>query len=83
MPQEENIKEIIETLAGLQEDTTIPKNVNLKIKNIINTLKEKNTDTSIKINKALHELEEMEDDANLQPYVRTQLLNIASMLEKI
>ena len=83
MPQEENIKEILETLSGLQEDTTIPKNIKAKIQNIINTIKEKNTDVSIKINKALHELDEVGDDANMQPYVRIQLLNIVSLLEKI
>lgn len=83
MPEEPKIKEVIESLTTLQEDTTLPKNVKLKIQNIINTFKEKNTDVSIKVNKALHELDEMGDDANMQPYTRTQLLNIVSMLEKI
>lgn len=83
MSQEENVEEIIDTLTRLQEDSTIPKNLKLKIQNIMSTLKGKDIDISIKINKALHELDEMGDDANLQPYVRTQLLNIVSMLERI
>jgi len=37
----------------------------------------------IRINKALHELEEIADDINLQPFTRTQLWNIVSILEKI
>ncbi|MBU0461926.1 MAG: UPF0147 family protein, partial [Nanoarchaeota archaeon] len=36
---------------------------------------------SIRINKALSELDEISDDTNLQAYTRTQIWNIASMLE--
>ncbi len=83
MPDEQKIKEVIETLTRLQEDTTIPKNVKIKIRNIITALKEKNTEPSIKINEALHQLDEIADDANMQPYTRTQIWNVVSMLEKL
>ena len=34
-----------------------------------------------KINKALHELEEVAEDTNMQPYTRTQIWNVVSLLE--
>ncbi len=83
MSEELKVEEIIETLARLQEDTTIPKNVKIKIQGMINILEERNTELSIKINKVLHELDDIGYDANMQPYVRMQLLNVVSMLEKI
>lgn len=83
MPDKQKINEVIETLARLQEDSTVPKNVKMKIQNIIHALKEKNTELSIKINEASHQLDEIADDVNMQPYTRTQIWNLVSMLEKI
>ena len=76
------INNVIETLTELEEDTTVPKNVRLKIQNTIKNLKE-NTEISIKISKALNDLDEIADDINLQPYTRTQIWNVVSILEKI
>ncbi len=73
---------IIEVLAELGNDNTVPRNVKLKLSAITLVL-ENSSERSIKIDKALQELEEITDDGNLQPYVRTQLWNIASMLEKV
>ena len=67
----------------MNKNATIPKNVKVKIQNIITALKEKNTEPSIKINEALHQLDEVADDANMQPYTRTQIWNVVSMLEKL
>lgn len=78
----EEINNIIETLQELEEDATVPKNVRLKIQNIINSLKE-DTEKTIKISKALNELDEIADDVNLQSYTRTQIWNVVSVLEKI
>lgn len=79
---EENLKEVIGALAELIEDSTVPRNIKNKIGIIINTLKEK-TDLSIRVNKALHSLDEIADDTNLQSYTRTQLWNVVSLLEKV
>ena len=53
-----------------------------KINLTISTLEESN-EISIKVNKALHELEEVADDPNLETYTRTQMWNVVSLLEKI
>jgi uncharacterized protein (UPF0147 family) len=79
---EEEINSVIETLTEVEEDTTVPRNVRLKIQNIIKDLKE-NTELSIKISKALNEIDEIADDVNLQSYTRTQIWNAISILEKI
>jgi len=76
------VADIIEALQEIQTDSTVPRNVKTKIAIIISTLQE-NIDTQIRINKALNELDEICDDANIQPFTRTQLWNVATMLEKV
>ena len=76
------IKSIIEALSELQEDSSVPKNIKLQIKETISTL-ESDEDISIRINRALNRLEEIADDSNMQPYTRTQLFNVVSLLEMI
>jgi uncharacterized protein (UPF0147 family) len=82
MSSEELINETIERLQELGEDSNIPKNIKIKINNIINVLKE-DKESSIKSNKALSELDEISNDPNLEAYTRTQIWNIVSILEKI
>ncbi len=79
---EKEIKPIIEILEELKTDTSVPRNVKEKIKNTIGALKE-NSEIKLRINKALHELDEIADDVNLQPYTRTQIWNVVSLLEKL
>lgn len=82
MSVEKQIERIIKGLNKLEEDITIPRNVKIKLKNAVATLKEK-TELSIRVNKVLNDLDEIADDTNMQPYTRTQIWNIASLLEKI
>ncbi len=76
------IEGVIHALAELADDTSVPKNVREKVNAARGFLGEKDTELSIKVNKALAELEEVSEDINIQTYTRTQLWNIASMLEK-
>ena len=78
----EQVDEIISSLGELSDDNTIPKNVKLKIAEVIKILKDQ-SDISLKVNKALGILDEISDDSNLQPYTRTQIWNIVSLLEAI
>ncbi len=52
----DQVNEIIEVLTTLSEEETIPKNVKTKVENTIKILKE-DGEMSLKINKALHELD--------------------------
>ena len=78
---DKEIEDVIGILNELQEDITVPKNVRIKIEKIINSLKE-DAKLPIKINKALNDLDEIAADVNLQPYTRTQIWNVISVLEK-
>lgn len=79
---EEQITQITEALKELNEDGTVPKNVKVKLQKIIDRLNE-GKEPSIKIHEALSDLDDIADDTNLQPFTRTQIWNIVSVLEKI
>ena len=79
---EEKIKEVIDALSELSNDSAVPKNVKNKINQMINILKD-DSELSIRVNKVLNELDEIADDTNIQAYTRIQILNIVSLLETI
>lgn len=76
------LQQAITELQELEQDTTTTKNVKTKIISTLKLLKE-DTEVSIKVSKALHELEEITENENVQSYTRTQLFNIVSLLEVV
>lgn len=76
------INTIVEALTELANDITVPKNIKEKLQIAINALNDK-VELSVKKDKAVQQLDEIADDTNLQPYTRTQIWNIVSMLEKL
>tara|TARA_Y100000310_G_scaffold93787_2_gene91336 strand:- start:15349 stop:15600 length:252 start_codon:yes stop_codon:yes gene_type:complete len=80
--EQSHTEDVEPVLEELKDDITVPKNVRLKIGSVIKVLNE-NTDVTIKVSKALNELEEIADDVNLESYTRTQVWNVISALEKI
>ena len=74
------VSEILEVIKSLQDDTTVAKNVKLKLDKIKEILSE-NKEMSIKVNKALQELEFTSEDVNVDQYTRGQIWNIVSLLE--
>ena len=80
---DEQFDNILEALKDFAGDSTVPRNVKTKIEGIISLLKGSDGDLSLKINKALSELDEISEDPNLQSYTRTQIWNLASLLESI
>lgn len=79
---EEQLKDIINMLEEIQNDNTVPKNVKVKIQESVDALNEEK-ELSLKVDKALHVLDELSNDTNMQPYTRTQLWNVVSMLEML
>ncbi len=77
-----DIKNVLDFINELREDASVQKNIKTKLEQIEKILLN-GEDTSIKVSKALADLEGIADDVNLQPYTRTQILNIVSLLEKI
>ncbi|MFW6230624.1 MAG: UPF0147 family protein [Nanoarchaeota archaeon] len=82
MPEDE-MEDILEALEDMKSDSTVPKNVKLKIDEIIKTLKRNDLEISIKVDKAQQDLDDISSDSNLQPFTRTQLWNIVSLLETL
>tara|TARA_Y100000310_G_C20704099_1_gene833165 strand:+ start:20041 stop:20304 length:264 start_codon:yes stop_codon:yes gene_type:complete len=80
MNESDPILEVLESLEELHSDSTLPKNVKLKIEKIISTLNDTN-ETSIKVNKALDDFDEIVSDINLEPHTRTQIWGVVSALE--
>ena len=76
------VGQVIEFLSNLEEESGIPKNVKAKIHEIVASL-EDHDNISIKINKALSDLEEVVEDVNMQSYTRTQIWSVISLLEKL
>lgn len=76
------LEDVVSSLNEIQEDITVPRNVRTQIQGIIASLKA-DVEFTIKISKALNELDETANDVNLQSYTRTQIWNIISVLEKI
>lgn len=79
---EDSIEKVMITLREVSEDAVVPRNIKLKLQSIISHLN-KNTELSIKLNKALNELDDIVNDVNLQPHTRTQIYSVVSILEKM
>ena len=79
---QESVTEITQALSTLKDDEGLPKNIKAKIDDIIVALTD-DTDLSAKVGKSLHTLDEISEDLNIQPFIRTQIWNVSSMLEKL
>ena len=76
------VEEIVGAIAQLQDDTTLSRSIKGRLQEVSEILSN-NEEDSIKINKALDKLDQLSDDSNLEPFARTQVWNIASMLESV
>lgn len=79
---QEQLNQTIQALSALKDEDGVPKNVRAKLEAIISNLNE-DPELSLKIGKSLHGLEEISEDLNLPSFIRTQVWNISSMLEKL
>ena len=74
--------EILENLSVIDQDTSVPKNVRIRVKKAIDILKnEDEKNISLKINQSLQELGDITEDPNLPQYARMQIWSIVSLLE--
>jgi len=76
-------EEVFDMISKIENESTVPKNIKIKMQNMILDLKEEEKELDFRINKALQELDEISEDANLPDYVRTQIWAIVSVLESI
>lgn len=75
------LQQALAILDDLRDDSTLPKNVRQTISSIIGMLSDDSVDISIRVDKAMLELEQISSDSNIQPYSRTMLYQVTSNLE--
>lgn len=79
----DDIDNLIEQITEMQEEKDIPKNIKIKLQEVIQILKNDGEEASLKIDKALSELEEISEDVNIPTHVRMYIYNLSSILESI
>ena len=77
-----DVKGIAEAIKDMQEDSSVPKNIKIKLTEVEGMLAI-GEEKSMNVNRALDILVDISDDVNLQPFVRTKIWNVVSMLEAI
>ncbi|MBW2991088.1 UPF0147 family protein [Candidatus Woesearchaeota archaeon] len=78
------VGDVVEIVNEIVEDPTLPKNIKTKLEEITSELKGVDKkDLRLKADKCIHELDDISSDVNLQPFVRTQLWSVVSMLEAL
>ena len=75
------LQQALAILDDLRDDSTLPKNVRSTIASIIDMLNDESIDISIRVDKAMLELEQISSDTNIQSYSRTMLYQVTSNLE--
>jgi uncharacterized protein len=79
----DKLNDVKEALNEMLDDSAVPKNVKLKLQSTLKALSDNSDDVSLRVNKALNELDELTEDINIESFTRTQLWNIVSMLEML
>jgi len=75
------MENIVEHIQMMQEEKEMPKNIKAKLTHIVSILKNEDEEPSLKIDKAISEIEDIAEDVNIQSEVRMDLFNITSLLE--
>ncbi len=81
--EDQRVLGIIDTLQEIANDVAVPRNIKEKLTQIVVILKNEEEDFLMRKDKALSELDEVVEDTNIQPYTRTQIWNIVSVLEML
>ncbi len=77
----QKLQEIIEGLSSVEKDSTVPRNVRVRIKSAMDILGKDDKKWNIRIDQSLEALGEVADDPNLPPYARMQIWSVVSQLE--
>ncbi|MGB9703347.1 MAG: UPF0147 family protein [Candidatus Micrarchaeia archaeon] len=80
---EEKINEIINFIATVTKDTSIPKNVRAALEKAKVSLENVQEDQTVRISNAVYTIQEVSNDVNLPLHARTQIWQILGMLEKV
>jgi len=73
----------ITRIEDLKEDDSIPSNVKETLSESINVLENDDEELSVRINTVTSLLDDVSNDPNIAQHTRTEVWNIASMLESV
>jgi len=79
----EELEEVLSMIRELSEDFSVPRNVKKNLLVIEGILKDENKDLSLRVDKAVSILDEVNEDPNIQMFTRTQIWSLVSMLSKL
>ncbi|MDY6776478.1 MAG: UPF0147 family protein [Candidatus Nanohaloarchaea archaeon] len=77
------IEAAIQRMEDLKEDEKVPSNVKDRLDECIDTLQDDDEDLSVRVNTAASVLDEVSNDPNIEQHTRTEIWNIASMVESL
>ena len=77
------LEEIREIIAELSQDRKIPRNVRAVLENAVKELENESLPEKTRVNTVITMLDEISNDPNLQPFSRTEIWNVVSMLEMV
>ena len=78
---QEITKEVLNEFEKIIDDEYVPKNIKSKINELISMFGDNETTPECKTNRALEELDEISEEANIPDHIRTQIWSIVSLLE--
>jgi len=80
---EERIKEAVNVLGLVSEDTTTPRNIRRAAKQSMEALQLTENTPAVRASNAISILDEILQDPNMPPYTRVKLWNVMSLIEAI
>lgn len=76
------MNDVVFLLQQIAEDGSVPRNVQQRVCSVIKILGHDEL-VSIKVSRAIHELEDLAEESNIESEVRVQLFNVLSALESL
>ena len=80
---EERLAKAIETLNGVADNITTPRNIRKTVKDIVTALQDDKLGMSVRAANAISTLDDLSQDPNMPSYVRVTLWQAVSTLESI
>lgn len=80
---EERLAKAVETLNGVADNVTTPRNIRKTVKDIVTSLQDESIGMSVRAANAISTLDDLSQDANMPSYVRVTLWQAVSALESI
>jgi len=77
------IDTVIQRIDGLKDGGSLPSNVQDMLERATDALEDDDEELSVRINTATSILDEVSNDPNIAQHTRTEVWNIASMLESV